>query len=139
MPSQIPIDPKLPKNFNDTPNGKRSKEELDRWWDHPYCTTSEHGFDVHCLNGGAWDRASWLGRAKTYREACELADKKQSAWVKQREGPVVAIDGLPGPCHLILQNHHPHREDEVIGTFATLGEANKYLDQLREQEPEDED
>ncbi|HBX4016060.1 TPA: DNA-binding protein, partial [Klebsiella pneumoniae subsp. pneumoniae] len=26
MPSQLPLDPKLPANFDDTPNSERSKE-----------------------------------------------------------------------------------------------------------------
>lgn len=29
MPSQLPLDPKLPANFDDTPNSERSKEQLD--------------------------------------------------------------------------------------------------------------
>lgn len=33
MPSQLPLDPKLPANFDDTPNSERSKEQLDEWWD----------------------------------------------------------------------------------------------------------
>lgn len=33
MPNQIPIDPKLPKNFNDTPKESRSKDELDKEFD----------------------------------------------------------------------------------------------------------
>ncbi|HBY0441450.1 TPA: DNA-binding protein, partial [Klebsiella pneumoniae subsp. pneumoniae] len=28
MPSQLPLDPKLPANFDDTPNSERSKEQL---------------------------------------------------------------------------------------------------------------
>ncbi|HBX1493879.1 TPA: DNA-binding protein, partial [Klebsiella pneumoniae] len=27
MPSQLPLDPKLPANFDDTPNSERSKEQ----------------------------------------------------------------------------------------------------------------
>lgn len=39
MPARIPLDPVLPKNFDCTPNEKRSKAQLDVWWDHPYGVT----------------------------------------------------------------------------------------------------
>ncbi|EPF3440900.1 DNA-binding protein, partial [Escherichia coli] len=39
MPNCIPLNPVLPKNFDDTPNEKRSKSQLDAWWDHPYGIT----------------------------------------------------------------------------------------------------
>lgn len=39
MPNRIPLDPVLPKNFDCTPNEKRSKAQLDAWWDHPYGVT----------------------------------------------------------------------------------------------------
>ena len=73
MPNQIPNNPTLPKNFDITPNEKRSKAQLDAWWDHPYCVTHNEKFHVYCLNGGAWDRPTWLAQADTYDEACELA------------------------------------------------------------------
>lgn len=41
MPNRIPLDAVLPKNFDCTPNEKRSKAQLDAWWDHPYGVT-EH-------------------------------------------------------------------------------------------------
>lgn len=31
MPARIPLDPALPKNFDCTPNEKRSKAQLDAW------------------------------------------------------------------------------------------------------------
>lgn len=140
MPNQIPIDPKLPNNFNTTPNEERSKDELDRWWDHPYCLTMPDGrFEVWCLNGGAWDRASWLGRADTYREACELADRKQSSWVMRREEPVVYMDSLNGPFHVIRKSYRPDMKDEVVATFATMEECSKHLEQMAAQKPKGED
>ncbi len=55
MPNRIPLDPVLPKNFDCTPNEKRSKAQLDAWWDHPYGVTQPDGkIVVYCLNGGAW-------------------------------------------------------------------------------------
>lgn len=43
MPARIPLDPVLPKNFDCTPNEKRSKAQLDAWWDHPYGVTQPDG------------------------------------------------------------------------------------------------
>lgn len=74
IPSQLPLDPKLPAKFDDTPNSERSKEQLDEWWDHPYGITKPDGsFTDRCLNGGARDRSSVLGKVRTYEEACVLA------------------------------------------------------------------
>ncbi|MCP2223570.1 hypothetical protein M2226_009267 [Bradyrhizobium elkanii] len=59
MPSRIPLDPKLPKAFDATPNEARSKTQLDQWWDRPYGLTRPDGrIEVRCLNGGAWDRST---------------------------------------------------------------------------------
>lgn len=50
MPNRIPLDPVLPKNFDCTPNEKRSKAQLDAWWDHPYGVTEHDGkIVVYCL------------------------------------------------------------------------------------------
>ncbi|HGU8982145.1 TPA: DNA-binding protein, partial [Escherichia coli] len=88
MPARIPLDPALPKNFDCTPNEKRSKAQLDAWWDHPYGVTEPDGkILVYCLNGGAWDRPSVLGFVDNYDEACELAERQQARWVKTRSKP----------------------------------------------------
>nr|QTX13881.1 LexA regulated function [Klebsiella pneumoniae] len=48
-----------------------AKEQLDEWWDHPYGITKPDGsFTDRCLNGGARDRSSVLGKVRTYEEAC---------------------------------------------------------------------
>ncbi|CAM5289122.1 hypothetical protein ATER59S_00509 [Aquamicrobium terrae] len=80
MPNRIPLDPKLPKAFNATPNDARSKAQLDQWWDRPYgLTLSDGRIEVRCLNGGAWDRSTHLGVAENYDVACALAESKQAA------------------------------------------------------------
>lgn len=43
MPNRIPLDPKLPKTFDATPNDTRSKQQLDAWWDRPYGITLSDG------------------------------------------------------------------------------------------------
>lgn len=43
MANRIPLDPKLPKAFDSTPNEERSKDQLDLWWNHPYGVTVSDG------------------------------------------------------------------------------------------------
>ena len=106
MPNQIPNNPTLPKNFDITPNEKRSKAQLDAWWDHPYCVTHNEKFHVYCLNGGAWDRPTWLAQADTYDEACELAERKQAEWVARREQPIYYMTFEP-PFQMVRQPQRP--------------------------------
>ncbi|EIH2091638.1 DNA-binding protein [Escherichia coli] len=73
MPNRIPLDPVLPKNFDCTPNEKRSKAQLDAWWDRP----------------------SVLGLANNYDEACELAERQQASWVKIRSEPTFMFSKEP--------------------------------------------
>ena len=86
--NRIPLDPKLPKNFHDTPNNARSKTHLDQWWDRPYGVTVTDGrIEVRCLNGGAWDRPTHFGVAEDYNAACALAEATQADWLKFRRKP----------------------------------------------------
>lgn len=121
MPNQIPINPTLPKNFDGTPNEKRSKSQLDQWWDHPYCVTHNDKFHVYCLNGGAWDRPTWLGQADTYDEACEVAEVKQAAWVKTRAQPIFYMTFEP-PFRMIRDKQRPDQEQTVVAEFQTREE-----------------
>ncbi|EFT8337216.1 DNA-binding protein [Salmonella enterica] len=126
MPNCIPLDPKLPANFDITPNDKRSKSQLDAWWDHPYGLTQPDGkIMVRCLNGGSWDRSSFLGVADTYDEACELAEKKQVEWVKKRAEPTFLYSTEP-PFVLIRQPQRPDHQPVVVGEFATMEEMNMF-------------
>lgn len=118
MPNQIPIDPELPEDFDDCPNDERRPSTLDRWWDHPYAVTRDDGsFDVRCLNGGAWDRSTWLGNAASYDEACQLAQDKQAAWVAFRAEPVMMIDDKP---MLVRMPQRPDQALTVLQLFASV-------------------
>lgn len=120
MPNCIPLDPKLPANFDDTPNDKRSKSQLDAWWDHPYGITQPDGkIMVRCLNGGAWDRSSVLGVADNYDEACALAEEKQAAWVVTRTTPTFLHSSEP-PFILIQEAQRPDHQRTVLGEFDTI-------------------
>ena len=132
MANRIPLDPKLPKLFDSTPNEQRSKAQLDAWWDHPFGVTMADGrIDVRCLNGGAWDRSTHLGVADDYDAAGALAEAKQAAWLRFRERPV----GSPqdGKFLLLKMPQRPDEDMVTVGTFDTAEAANEYL---REHYPE---
>lgn len=126
MPNCIPLDPKLPANFDNTPNEKRSKSQINAWWDHPYGITQPDGkIMVRCLNGGAWDRSSFLGMADSYDEACALAETKQKAWVDMRSQPTFMYS-LEPPFTLIQQPQRPDHGVSVIAQFGTMDEMNLF-------------
>lgn len=125
MPNQIPLDPKLRKDFDNTRNEARSKAELDAWWDHPYGISLPDGrIEVRCLNGGAWDRSTHLGIASSYAEACAIAEVKQAAWVRYRGRPVYYTDEKPT---LMLMPQRPDRQMERIIEVSGPEEAAAYL------------
>jgi len=126
MPNRIPLDPKLPKAFDNTPNEARSKEQLDAWWDHPYGVTRPDGhIEVRCLNGGACDRSTSFGLAENYDAACALAEAKQADWLKFRERPTAMIDG--GKVLVTRMPQRPDQEWVVLATVGTTEEASAYL------------
>lgn len=133
MPNRIPLDPVLPARFDVTPNDQRSKAQLDAWWDHPYGVSRPDGsIDVRCLNGGAWDRSTWLGAAPDREAADKLADERQTAWLRHRNRPSVMIDAS-GKHQLVLLPQRPDEVERVVIEVATLEEAAAYM---REHYPE---
>lgn len=126
MPNRIPLDPKLPKTFDATPNEARSKAQLDAWWDRPYGVTMGDGrIEVRCLNGGAWDRSTHLGIADNYEAACALAEAKQAEWLRFRERPSVEIDA--DRVAVIRQAQRPDEEPQQLATFPSMQAAHDYL------------
>ncbi|HGU3895062.1 TPA: DNA-binding protein [Escherichia coli] len=126
MPNRIPLDPVLPKNFDCTPNERRSKAQLDAWWDHPYGVTEHDGkIVVYCLNGGAWDRPSVLGLANNYDEACELAERQQARWVKTRSQPIFMYSQEP-PFVLARMPQRPDHQQEIVAEFSSMDEMNLF-------------
>ncbi len=97
---EVPVNPKLPKHFDSTPNASRPQSHK-RWWYQPYVVTetweqrdqpdSEKNeerkrgwfeawpggtrYDVRCLDGGAWDRSTWWGAFATLEEAIACAQR----------------------------------------------------------------
>ncbi len=132
MPNPIPLDPKLPKGFDATPNDARSKAQLDAWWDRPYGITLPDGrIEVRCLNGGAWDRSTHLGVADDYDAACALAEAKQTQWLRFRERPCVSFD-----ADQVMVIRQPQRPDEALQQLATFPTAEAATDYLRTNFPQ---
>ncbi len=126
MPNRIPLDPKLPKAFDATPNDARSKAQLDAWWDRPYGVTLSGGrIEVRCLNGGAWDRSTHLGIADGYDAACALAEAKQAEWLKFRERPCLLFD--EGQVLVMRQAQRPDEAQQQLAAFPSAEAANAYL------------
>lgn len=72
----VPIDPHLRPYFDCTPNDRRPRSEIADWWNRAYvCSESESRFSVYCLDGGAWDRATWRGAFETMAEAVSHAGR----------------------------------------------------------------
>ena len=135
MPNRIPLDPVLPKNFDCTPNEKRSKAQLDAWWDHPYGVTQSDGkIVVFCLNGGAWDRPSMLCLADNYDDACKLAERKQASWVKTRSKPSFMFSIEP-PFILARMPQRPDQEQqEIVAEFDSREEMNLFTMKQEQEE-----
>lgn len=75
----IPINPD-DRPDSHTPIPDRSMAELKRWWKRAYVTTTTRpigGFDVFCLDGGAWDRPTAVAVVPTVEEAVEIAKNRE--------------------------------------------------------------
>lgn len=105
---EIPIDPKLPKKFDQTPNEERPASHR-QWWFRPYIVTcsweswnsqdeerkadwfkawpSGTRYMVRCLDGGAWDRSTGLGAYGTLEEALEHARAVTEEYQQYRDMP----------------------------------------------------
>jgi hypothetical protein len=113
----LPINPALPDGFDQTPNEDRSDSEILTWWDQPYAVKREDGcFDVRCLDGGAWDRPTYYGVAKTIEEAEEMAKAKLAAWQQTRSRPKVFF-GDDGKFSVVLMPQSPREEMGTVIFF----------------------
>jgi hypothetical protein len=84
------INPKFPAKFNSTANDARPKAHQ-KFWNLPYIESFESAdpkavegkvYQVHCLDGGAWDRPTMWGGFFTLMEAVECC-KTGPAWRKK--------------------------------------------------------
>lgn len=131
----LPVDPELPPDFDNTPNEERSTEELDTWWDRPFAQTRADGtLDVRVLDGGAWDRATWYGTAATVDEARLLAKSKLAAWQKTRAAPTVCLDR--SGIKLLRMPQRPDDDGEVLYVAKDQQDATRWLEEHREPDAE---
>lgn len=124
----IPLDPVLPRDFDDTPNEERSKRQLDKFWLMPFVQSRDDGtFEARCLDGGCWDRPTWYGIADSLDGARALARTKLGEWMAFMARPVVMYRG-DGLVDLILTNHRPDEErPKNHATGVTLEQAQRLL------------
>lgn len=134
----LPIDPALPPNFDSTANERRSKAELDSWWLRPFAQSRpDGGLDVRCLDGGAWDRATYYGTAKDLDEAREIARTKLAAWQAIRDRPVAMLG--ESVFLLILEPNRPGMPRPVLFAAGTQNDLKQVLarwDETRARDPE---
>lgn len=131
----MPVDPELPPDFDNTPNEERSTEELDAWWDRPFAQTRADGtLDVRCLDGGSWDRATFYGTAETLEAARLLARTKLAKWQECRSAPTVYLDG--SVIKLIRMPQRPDDDGEVLYVAKNQQDATRWLEAHREPNAE---
>lgn len=120
---KLPLDPKLPAAFDDTPNEDRDEKELDQWWLKPFALTLKDGkFEVRCCDGGAWDRSTWYGIADDFPAAVKLAQEKLARWCAYRDTPILMMEA-EGKCAMIIESSRPNQERTVLATFPDHGQA----------------
>lgn len=134
----LPVDPALPPNFDSTANERRSKAELDSWWLRPFAQTRPDGrLDVRCLDGGAWDRATYYGTAKDLDEAREIARAKLNAWQAVRDQPIALLGD--SAYLLVLEPNRPGMPRPVLFTSGSHDDLKAVLarwDEMRGRDPE---
>lgn len=139
LAGEVPLDPELPPDFDNTPNEDRPTSQLDVWWDRLYARTRRDGtFDVYCLNGGAWDRPTWLATASTFAEACTLASRKQARWLQFRRQPHGVL-GERGEFSVVEPAQRPDQEARVLATGLDAASAQSWIENWRRQHNSSED
>ena len=124
----LPVDPVLPRDFDDRPNEDRSSAELDRWWDKPFLVSNTDGtFTVRCLNGGAWDRSTVLGRGATAEEATAIGLAAQESWVRDRSLPRLVLED--GSWCVVIAPQRPDADEPYLARGVTAEEAQRLIEQ----------
>ena len=125
---EFPLDPVLPKDFDNTPNEERSDKQIAAWWNKPFLLSREDGgFDVRCLCSGSWDRSTWWGRASTLEAADEIARSKLAAWLAIANRPVVLLRGNDDLVDLVLMDQMPGGGMRTIHSGLTREAAREIL------------
>lgn len=133
----LPVDPALPPEFDNTANESRSKAELDAWWLRPFAQSRADGsLDVRCLDGGAWDRPTYYGTAKDLAEAQDIAQSKLKFWQEVRDRPAVMLG--ESSYLLILEPNRPGMARPVLfsaGSHHDLTQVLARWEETRGRDP----
>lgn len=130
----LPIDPKLPVGFDNTPNDERSSAELDAWWDQPYLITMPDGsFVARVLDGGCWDRPTTIGAGATVEEATTAGLAKFESWKLFRSRPMAQLEG--GKVHVVIMPQRPAQEATVLASDLTYEQATAYIESFDSNKP----
>lgn len=125
----LPVDPDLPDGFDCTPNDERSTVDLDQWWDQPYLVTNGDGtYTARCLNGGAWDRSTFLGTGATVEEATTIGLAAHERFVAFRRKPMASyVDGLV--WDLVVMPQRPDADQTVIARGLSQEDVTARIEQ----------
>jgi hypothetical protein len=66
------INPVLPDNFWAEPLENRTSEHMRHWENMPFILSDDGFYQIHCLDGGAWDRPSLMGGFDSLDKAVEF-------------------------------------------------------------------
>lgn len=126
----ILVDPVLPEGFDSTPNEQRTRRELDAWWNRPYALSRpDGGYDVRCLDGGAWDRPTYYGTAPDLEAAELLAEAKLGQWLETRSRPTVLVES--SKVLVILMPQRPDLEPTVLYQTEKMEDAARWIEANR--------
>ena len=126
--ASLPLDPTLPKDFYDTANEDRPERDIAKWWDVPYAVTMPDGsLDVRCLDGGAWDRPTFYGRAPGMEAASKLAAETLSKWIAMRSRPVASMAD-DGQFEAVVMPQRPGEEPKRLAGPMSAPDLGKWME-----------
>ncbi|MGZ8220031.1 MAG: hypothetical protein ACXWT0_00135 [Methylobacter sp.] len=77
---KIPINPRLRKGFDNTPNDQRSESEIKRWWGRPYIRTST--YEEHQTDATHEDHVRRMAGTGYDPWSKEEFEEKEATWRK---------------------------------------------------------
>lgn len=135
-PFELPVDPKLPEDFDNTPNEDRPQAEIDKWWDRPFAHTLDDGrLLVRCLDGGAWDRSTNYGVAANLEEAKELAQRKLAHWKRISSQPTAYMhEG--GQVQFVVMARRPDEDFKALSDLMPSSETAAWMAKWKAEHPD---
>ena len=120
---RLPVDPTLPKDFWMTANYDWPESELLEWWNEPFIVTNGSELDVHCLDGGAWDRPTAYCKAASLEAARTLTMSMLQRWHATQ--PMFGYGHAEGgKVYLVRMARYPGDDELWLGPYANCVEAS---------------